>query len=643
MRRLTSSHGHGDRLSLPKHRGRPNRDSQAQLLRYHGCVLCIGIVVITCVVIPLMNRWDSTSEVPSSSRLVGELRTPGDDSVKLLLASHGRLMWYDVVRNSLDILDEGHGIYYGGFYGSDNPTAQTSLWFVSRPHNWKPVTAEESLMEIKGRQVMRSIRIDSKFTHDVVRKGRFVYVADTERGGILELELPDMKQRRRFDLFTHKEHVNTLSPTKDGTFLWAMLHNLGPSILAKIDLTTGTVVRRIPNVGIKSHGAVQLDEDYILFLDSDRASLARINLATEDIETLFSVEGDVFLKGLCVVDGVAFFGIAASQKRQNRADVSLSCELAAFDLEEKRLLFRRKLPTKGLLNVISAPHLIPESTTLAVTSTPPGSYRTALLSLDDTMTKGKEKSYLHLPPDDPLSQYPPSIDALHWDSGYPRLNNSRKNSRVGFDGGVQMILYHEDVSELKKAVTSLPLHYWEPEYQKTDNAYITGRDNQLAQFKPGTRSIHLIFSDRDAQNVFEFPWYREKFGHLVTPLLKKLLGSDYECISRVQFALMPAHSEIKPHVDSGGYSQEGHRIHFVIASSPDVSFHVCEKDKCVKIHTEEGTVFELNNRLKHYVKNDGQEARIHMVVDVAEGPRQRQPLHVGQICDYLRGEVTCHP
>jgi len=561
------------------------------------------------------------TEVSTTAATTTTTRTtaikPQRKQVRLLLASHGRLMWYDVQRDTVDVLDEKHGIYYGGFYGDDD---QTTLWYVSRPHNWKPETAVEYLVELEEdtKRKRRSVEIDSKFTHDVVRRGKFVYAADTDRGGILELELPDMTLRRRMDLFTRKEHVNTLSPTQDGKYMWAMLHNLGPSILAKIDLGAGTVVKRIENVGLQSHGAVQMG-DFIIFLDSNHASLARINLETERIETLYSLDEEVFLKGLCVIDGIAFFGIAPSQRRQNRADENLQCEIAAFDMEQYRLLFRRRVPTKGLLNVISAPHLAPESTSIAVQSSSsssnssPGFYRQALVS----------------------------IDTVRWDSGYPRLDNSRKNARVGFDGGIQMILYHEDVSELKKAVLSMPSEYWEPEYQKKSNAYITGRDNQLAQFKPGTRTIHLIFSDRDAENVFEFPWYRDTFGHLVKPMLQKLLGKHYECITRVQFALMPRHSEIKPHVDSGGYSEDGHRIHFVIASNPGVSFNVCDKDTCVKLQTEEGTVFELNNRLKHYVKNDGHEDRIHMVVDVAEEPRHRKRLEVGQLCHYSRGQVTC--
>ncbi len=58
-----------------------------------------------------------------------------------------------------------------------------------------------------------------------------------------------------------------------------------------------------------------------------------------------------YLKGLCVVDDVAFFGIAPGAPRDRRADPSLNCELAAFDLQQRLLLWRRQLPTHGLLNV----------------------------------------------------------------------------------------------------------------------------------------------------------------------------------------------------------------------------------------------------------------------------------------------------
>lgn len=50
-----------------------------------------------------------------------------------------------------------------------------------------------------------------------------------------------------------------------------------------------------------------------------------------------------FLKGLAVVDEVAYFGISPHAERSMRADPKLDCELAAFQLLENRLLWRRKV------------------------------------------------------------------------------------------------------------------------------------------------------------------------------------------------------------------------------------------------------------------------------------------------------------
>ncbi|WPT14105.1 hypothetical protein PSENEW3_00000236 [Picochlorum sp. SENEW3] len=561
----------------------------------------------------------------------GRRKRPND---RLLIVSHGRVMWYNIQQDTVDVLHENRGIYYGGFPGEDTDT----LWVVSRPHNWRPDSTAEYLLEIDAvtGEELSEVQIQSKFTHDVVRKGNCVYVCDTGHGDIIVLDFPSMKERSRLKLFTLKQHVNTLSPTDDG-HVWAMLHNLGKSAMVKVDVRNGKVVQRIKNVGLRAHGVVRWKDDYMIYLDSDHGSLARVQIVSTEEEhvaspeILWSVdisEQKYYLKGLCIVDDIAYFGIAISQERKSRADESLNCELAAFDLNTKSVLWRRVLPTKGLLNVVSAPHLDIESTAKAVMT---------------THEHGVEKNQgMELPPGDPLLAYPPQIGG-YWDSGHPRLDNGLKNRKTGFAGGVQMLLYKEDVSKLKQALLQMPEDWWSPEVQKKENAFLAGREGNLNQFKPGTSAIHLIFSDRQGEDVFEFPWYSEKFSTHVEPILHRLLGNDVQNIIRVQFAKMPAHSEIKPHVDSGGYSEKGHRIHVVIASNPNVTFKVCEQSSCLKLHTEEGIVFELNNRLKHFVKNDGDEMRIHMVVDVSEHPQERTKLSKGQVCHYNHGKIVCPP
>lgn len=50
-----------------------------------------------------------------------------------------------------------------------------------------------------------------------------------------------------------------------------------------------------------------------------------------------------FLKGLVVVDNVAYFGIAPHAERQARAEPDMNCELAAVHLVTQQLLFRRQV------------------------------------------------------------------------------------------------------------------------------------------------------------------------------------------------------------------------------------------------------------------------------------------------------------
>lgn len=123
--------------------------------------------------------------------------------------------------------------------------------------------------------------------------------------------------------------------------------------------------------------------------------------------------------------------------------------------------------------------------------------------------------------------------------------------------------------------------------------------------------------------VARFPWYA-RFARFVDPLLHALLGpADAGNVMRLQLALMPGRGEIKRHMDSGGFAEEGHRIHVVLQSSPDVYFAACDvlafaapedsapdvEPGCQRIETSEGLAFELNNRLEHYVRNRGDQVR----------------------------------
>eukprot|EP00798_Chlamydomonas_sp_ICE-L_P026234 gene26234-17332_t len=112
----------------------------------------------------------------------------------------------------------------------------TTLWSSVRMEVEDKLNADEYLLELDaktGKEVTR-ILIPSHDTHDAVRRGNSVYVASTIDGNIVEFKYPEMKLRH--NLFTLKDHVNTLAPVEDDN-MFAMLHMCGESKLVNLRKT----------------------------------------------------------------------------------------------------------------------------------------------------------------------------------------------------------------------------------------------------------------------------------------------------------------------------------------------------------------------------------------------------------------------
>ncbi|KAG2501830.1 hypothetical protein HYH03_000329 [Edaphochlamys debaryana] len=306
----------------------------------------------------------------------GNTAVHSDEPLRLLLASHNRLFWYDVLNSSVQVLHEGEGVHYGVFPGDISDGKVTTLWNVIRPHNWHPKTSVEHLVQFNaetGKEISR-VRIHSRFTHDAVRRGDRVYLANTEGGEVQELRFPSMKKLRGMKLFTLKQHVNTLAPLEEGV-VWAMLHNLGKSEAVKIDLRSKPeprVVATAKDVGTKAHGLVAW-RGRLVVLDSERGALVTVDPGSGEVTKIWQTPADEdpqkFLKGLCVVDNVAYFGVNVWGSRESRDSKGNDAELAAVDLTTGALVFRRPVPTHGLLNIVAAPQLGEASTYRAMAGT----------------------------------------------------------------------------------------------------------------------------------------------------------------------------------------------------------------------------------------------------------------------------------
>eukprot|EP00775_Hariotina_reticulata_P013388 gene13388-13515_t len=476
----------------------------------------------------------------------------------------------------MHVLHQGQGVHYGMFPGGPLPGHVNTVWNIIRPHNWRPATDAEYLVQLDadtGVELQR-VLIPSRFSHDAIRMGPFVYVCSTGDGSILQLSYPSMTLVQVLPLFTTKDHPNTLAAASaDGNHLWIMLHNLGESDLVKVYVGPNgpaKEVSRLQHVGRKAHGLVSWGRELIL-LDSDRAVLVSLAPDTSDAYELWGVpEEGKFLKGLAVVDDIAYFGITTWADRSVRDNPNTDGELAAFDLVHNRLLWRRVVATAGLLNVIGAPHLAIDSTFTATYSRSrmpapvvlPNSQAVVSAAVRRLRKQGAILS--------------PINAASYWSSGWPRLDVQPKLTKYPEDAGLQLPLFWANVTALQARLLQIPDAMWTQDVQAVQNVVMTGRTSNMERFKPGVEGMVLVFSDNLGQVVYEFPFY-EVFRTELEPLLLEVLGPrDTANIIRVQLARMqPGTSDIKMHQDSGGYAKLGHRIHIPIITHPDVVFSVC--------------------------------------------------------------------
>jgi hypothetical protein len=95
--------------------------------------------------------------------------------------------------------------------------------------------------------------------------------------------------------------------------------------------------------------------------------------------------------------------------------------------------------------------------------------------------------------------------------------------------------------------------------------------------------------------------------------IKKICTSTYGSgmIESIQFSLIPPRSKIKKHFDQGLSFSLSHRIHLPIITNDDVNFYIGGKLFNLKINQ----LVEFNNKKDHYVENNSDSDRIHLIID----------------------------
>eukprot|EP00798_Chlamydomonas_sp_ICE-L_P018086 gene18086-24511_t len=236
-------------------------------------------------------------------KLAGHLlgsATVEPDPVTLFVASTNRLLMYQPATGFSRVLHEAGLLHYGVFPGSSDSGKLKTVWSTARPSDRSKDAIgqlDEWLIEIElatGKELQR-VPIESQDTHDAVREGNSIYLAGTEKGKILELSYPNMKK-----------------------------------------------VFRLDHIGQMVHGLVKWRDSFIV-------------LSSKEGAVVKDPRKQMWYKGLAVIDDVAYFCMSpVANKRDMRTELNNNCELGALDLSSYTLLWKRTIPSAGLVNSVHA-------------------------------------------------------------------------------------------------------------------------------------------------------------------------------------------------------------------------------------------------------------------------------------------------
>lgn len=633
------------------------------------------------------NKQSSEHNIPKKQTREAQQLLPSNDGAtaptrarKLVLASHNRLFYLDVDTFEETTIHEGDGVYYGVFPGPKHETYGDTLWVVSRPHNHHPKESIERLLNVAANPpqppgiTLREVVIPSRFAHDAVLDTNHgvAYVASTEDGTVLELDANTMQLRQKHELFTRHDHVNTISPiaaaeSGDSKQFWAMLHRMGkPSTLVQLDVDTKKVRASWSGFGKSSHGIVQASDARSLYvLDSGEGSLLRLSPPVQqqqqqmqetdedgsvkpDISVLWRDPQQTFLKGVCVIDGVAYVGVSEFGTRAERARLDKTADIVAVRLSDGKQLFRRTVESRGLLNVVAAPHIDAASTYRELVN-----WGTA----GNASPNVSPKTYLDISAKNELSR----LD--HSTTSDMQLDNPMLYVPAG-------TVPESLLAPLDNLLNEHPEYWDEFGPGQKDNARFVGRAGNIQHFKPGVATINLMFSDRAANRFFAFP-FEKRFHDAVYPimqyLLSPILGANAPLLNhacRVQLSFMSGDAKILEHVDRGAWVSKCHRLHVplhthdgvhfdILVSNPAIIQHLGEdadvekakggKFHIVRVPTRRGEAFEINNMIKHRVRVDEPTSttrdRVHLIIDWHETAHPYDVLFDGAECEY-KGDVT---
>jgi len=163
-----------------------------------------------------------------------------------------------------------------------------------------------------------------------------------------------------------------------------------------------------------------------------------------------------------------------------------------------------------------------------------------------------------------------------------------------------------DIRALKTEVLAIPEAVWNAENASKPNKFEVLDTTQHIVFR-------FVDSPRDWRGSHDRPAWSQ-WRDLLQPVLTQAVGPyGYArgAFPRVMLARMPAGGVIHPHIDANPAAKWPHKIHIPLQTNGGVVSFFGGLER----HFPEGAAVEVDNLAPHWVRNDGDAARIHLIFE----------------------------
>lgn len=142
------------------------------------------------------------------------------------------------------------------------------------------------------------------------------------------------------------------------------------------------------------------------------------------------------------------------------------------------------------------------------------------------------------------------------------------------------------------------------------------KPNKFNAFKGSTLHIILQYPvdlRSHEESVYDDVLW-ERWGPVIQPLIDHVTpwyGYQNGRTTRIMLARLLAGREITPHIDAAQAAAVPNKIHIPLVTHPSVRFFIGEGE----YELRRGEAYEVNNRIRHAVRSDWDQDRIHLIFD----------------------------